>query len=175
MLKKVLLFSLFLVLTSTSSMAAINVDAEGKSQKYPDGSTLNVSAARNLYIDYYGVSVFIPKGEKLSLRCADAEEGNSVFCSGDSFKNVKIGDSILSTDKETKFVISQNGEIKIESGDLVIRDKNDNVAILGSGSAYTLPIVSLINDSYISVSKQSESSYEQVQKDRVLSPSAPRN
>ncbi|MCR4662402.1 MAG: hypothetical protein K5622_00760 [Endomicrobiaceae bacterium] len=175
MLKKVFLFSLLLVLASTVSMAAINVDAEGKTQKYPDGSTLNVAAARNLFVEYYGVRVFVPKGEKLSLRCSAAEEDNNIFCSGNGFKNIKVGNSTLSTDKEAKFIISQNGEVKIESGSLVVRDKNDNVAILGAGSTYTIPVASLTEDSFINVSKQFENNYEQVLKDRVLSPSAPRN
>ena len=170
-----LVFSLLLVLTSTVSMAAIIVDAEGKSQKYPDGSTLNVSAARNLYVEYYGIRVFIPKGEKLSVRCSDAQEDNNIYCTGDRFKNIKIGDSSLSTDKQTKFVINQTGEIKVESGNLVVKDKKDNIAILGAGNSYKVSVIALTEDSFISVSKTSQSNYEQIQKDNVLSPSAPRN
>jgi hypothetical protein len=175
MLKKFLLFSLFLVLASTSSMASISVDAEGKAQKYPDGSTLNVSAARNLYVEYYGVKVFIPKGEKLSVRCSGVEEDKNIYCSGDKFKNIKIGDSTLSTDKPTKFSISQDGEIKVEDGNLVVKDKKDNVVILSAGNTYKVPVLALNEDSFAAISKPNESNYEQVLKDRVLSPSAPRN
>lgn len=175
MLKKFLLFSLFLVLASTSSMASISVDAEGKAQKYPDGSTLNVAAARNLYVEYYGVKVFIPKGEKLSVRCSGVEEDKNIYCSGDKFKNIKIGDSTLSTDKPTKFAISQDGEIKVEEGNLVVKDKKDNIVILGAGNTYKVPVLTLNEDSFIAVSKPSQSNYEQILKDRVLSPSAPRN
>lgn len=175
MLKKVLLFSLFLALASTSSMAAINVDAEGKTQKYPDGSTLNVSAARNLYVEYYGVRVFVPKGEKLSVRCSGVEEDKNIYCSGNKFKNIKIGDVTLSTDKQTKFAISQDGEIKLEEGSLVVKDKKDNIVILGAGNAYKVPVLALMEDSFITVSRPSQSNYEQILKDSVLSPSAPRN
>lgn len=175
MLKKVLLFSLFLVLASTNSMAAISVDAEGKTQKYPDGSTLNVSAARNLYVEYYGVRVFIPKGEKLAVRCSGIEEDKNIYCSGDKFKNIKIGNISLSTDKQTKFAVSQDGEIKLEEGSLVIKDKDDNIVILESGNIYKVPVLALMEDSFITVSEPSQSNYEQIVKDSVLSPSAPRN
>ena len=175
MLKKFLLFSLFLLLASANSMAAIGVDAEGKTQKYPDGSTLNVSAARNLFVEYYGVRVFIPKGEKLAVRCSGIEEDKNIYCSGDKFKNIKIGSISLSTDKQTKFAISQDGEIKLEEGSLVVKDKDDNIVILDPGNVYKVPVLALMEDSFITVSKPSQSNYEQVLKDGVLSPSAPRN
>lgn len=175
MLKKFLLFSLFVVLASTSSIAAIGIDAEGKTQKYPDGSTLNISAARNLFVEYYGVRVFVPKGETISLRCSGVEEDKNIYCSGEKFKNVKIGDNTLSTDKHTRFSISQDGEIKLEEGSLVVKDKDDNIVILEPGNVYKVPVLALMEDSFITVSKPSQESYEQVLKDAVLSPSAPRN
>ncbi len=175
MLKKFLLFSLLLVLASTGSMAAIGVDAEGKTQKYPDGSTLNISAARNLFVEYYGVRVFVPKGEKLSLRCSGVEEDKNIYCSSDKFKNVKIGENTLSTDKKTRFAISQDGELKLEEGSLVVKDRNDNIVILEPGNVYKVPVLALMEDSFVTVSKPSENNYEQILKDTVLSPSAPRN
>ena len=63
MLKKLVVFSVFCFLGVTGAMADIVVDAEGKVQKYPDGSTLNVSAAKNIYTEYFGFKAFIPKGE----------------------------------------------------------------------------------------------------------------
>ena len=54
MLKKFLLFTLLLGLTATASMADILINADGKSQKYPDGSTLNLFFAA-LLVFIFGI------------------------------------------------------------------------------------------------------------------------
>lgn len=175
MLKKFCLLSVLFFLCSTFVLADIIVDAEGKSQKYPDGSTLNVVAAKNIYIEYYGVKCFIPKGERLSLRCSNNEESNSVYCSGNKFKNIKIGDSTLTTDKVAVFVVSQNGVMRVETGAIVVKDNKGNIVILEQGYTYKINTEVNPTDSFIPVKKQSKQHYEQVQKDLILSPSAPRN
>ena len=175
MLRKILIFSMFLFLGVTSAVADIVVDAEGKIQKYPNGSTLNVSAAKNLYIEYYGVKVFVPKGEKISLRFSDKDEDNMIYGSGDKFNNIKIGDTALASESKTSFAVSQDGDLKVEKGSLIIKDTEENVAILSQGNSYKIEMDSSSSDSFVPLSEPSQESYEQVQKDLVLSPSAPRN
>lgn len=175
MLKKLVVFSVFCFLGVTGAMADIVVDAEGKVQKYPDGSTLNVSAAKNIYTEYFGFKAFIPKGERISMRFSDKDENRMVYCSGNNFNNVKIGDTFFSTDKNTAFAISQDGNLKVEKGSLVVKDKDENVAILSQGNTYRINMEVPSSESFIVMSEPSEESYEQIQKDIVLSPSAPRN
>lgn len=175
MLKKLVLFTLLFGLTATAAVADIHINADGKSQKYPDGSTLNISAARNLTVDYYGVKCFIPKGQKISLRCSGVEENNSIFCSGKDFKGIKVGDATLVTDKEVSFTVSQDGTINVASGAMVAKDKSDNIVILEKGNSYKIDTPLSLSNSMLPVNKGSNQQYEQVQKDRVLSPSAPRN
>ncbi len=175
MLKKLVLFTLLFGLTATAAVADILINADGKSQKYPDGSTLNISAARNLTVEYYGVKCFIPKGQKISLRCSGVEENNALACSGKDFKGIKIGDATLVTDKDVSFTVSQDGTINIASGAMVAQDKNDNIVILEKGNSYKIDTPLSLSESMLPVDKGSNQQYEQVQKDRVLSPSAPRN
>lgn len=174
MLKKFLMFALLLGVATTTVFADIVVKAEGKAQSYPDGSTLNVSAARDIAIDYYGVRCFIPKGQKLSLRCSGADQNNVVFCSGKNFKNIKIGNSTIVTDKEVSFSVAQDGSLNIDSGAMVVKDNKDGIAILEQGNTYKVETGLNLSDSVFPV-KEDNQKYEQVQKDRVLSPSAPRN
>lgn len=177
MLKNYLFICLFVCFVTTNLMAEIIVSANGKSQKYPDGSTLNVSAARDINIEYYGVNCFIPKGEKVSLRCSDKEDGYKIYFLGNKFKNIKIGDSVLTTDKTVSFVVSHDGVINIESGSLVVKDEKDNVAILEPGNTYKVGFLSSsdVESSFVQIENQSQQQYEQMQEDIVLSPSAPRN
>lgn len=175
MLKKIYFFTLFLFLFSTTILADIIVDAEGKSQKYPNGSTLNIVAAKNIYVEYYGIKCFIPKGERISLRCSDKDEANAIYCSGSRFQNIKIGDSTLTADRVVVFVVSQNGTLSVESGTVVVKDGKENIVILEQGNTYRIGVNIVPSDAFIKVNKQSQQQYEQVQKDIVLSPSAPRN
>lgn len=168
-------FAVFLFLFSTTVSADVIVDAEGKSQKYPDGSTLNIVAAKNIHIEYYGIKCFIPKGERISLRCSDKDEEHAVYFSGKEFKNIKLGDVTLTTDKVTVFVVSQDGVLRVETGTIVIRDKKGNIAILEQGNTYKVSTNIISSDSFVPVNKNSQQQYEQVQQDIILSPSAPRN
>lgn len=175
MLKKFLLFTLLFGLTVVPAMADILISADGKTQKYPDGSTLNIAAARNITVEYYGLKCFIPKGQKISLRCSGLDESNTVFCSGKNFKDIKFGESTLVTDKDVSFTISQDGTINIASGAMVAKDKQDNIVILEQGNSYKIDTPLSLSDSMFPINKKADQQYEQVQKDRVLSPSAPRN
>ena len=175
MLKKLVLLTLLFGLTATASMADILISADGKKQKYPDGSTLNIAAARNITVEYYGLKCFIPKGQKISLRCSGVEENNVVFCSGKDFKNIKFGESTLVTDKDVSFTVSQDGTINIASGAMVAKDKKENIVILEQGNSYKLDTPLSLSESMLPGDKGSNQQHEQVQKDRVLSPSAPRN
>lgn len=176
MLNKFVMFIVALVVCTGSLFAEVIVNAEGKVQKYPDTSTLNVAAATDLTIEYYGVRIFIPKGEKLSVRCSDVNEENSVFCSGSKFKNIKIGNDKFSTDRNVSFVISQKGELTLEKGSMAVTDKNNNTAVLEKGKTYTVEVSVVPADSFIPTGKiTKQSQYEQMEKDIVLSPSSPRN
>ena len=109
------------------------------------------------------------------MRCSTSEEGHAIFCSGKNFKNIKFGESILLTDKEVSFVVSQDGSINVLSGAMVAKDKRDNVVILEKGNNYKIETPLKLSESIQPEVKDTEEEYEQVQKDRVLSPSAPRN
>ena len=174
-MKKFFLVCLLSLICYSALTAEIIVNAEGKVQKYPDGSTLNVVAAKNLIIDYYGVKIFVPKGERLSVRCSEADEGNAVYCSGDGFKNVKIGSDTIYSDKPVSFVINPNGDLTVEKGNLVVTDQKGNVAILEQGNTYKVDVMINPDDSLVPVSVTKAEAYEQVEKDVVLSPSSPRN
>ncbi len=174
-MRKIFLICAFFLACSSALMAEIIVNAEGKVQKYPDGSTLNVVAAKNLIIDYYGIKIFVPKGERLSIRCSEADESNAVYCSGENFKNIKIGSDTIYSDKPVSFVITPNGEMTVEKGNLVVTDQKGNVAILEQGNSYKVDVALNPSDSFVPVSVTKEEAYEQVEKDIVLSPSAPRN
>ena len=63
----------------------------------------------------------------------------------------------------------------MEKGSLVVKDKDENVAILSQGNTYRINMEVPSSESFIVMSEPSEESYEQIQKDIVLSPSAPRN
>lgn len=168
-------FVTFLFLFSTTLFADIIVDAEGKSQKYPDGSTLNVAATKNIYVEYYGIKCFIPKGERISLRCSDKDEDYAVYFSGKKFKDIKVANTTLTTDKISVFVVSQSGVLRVEAGTIVVRDKKENIAILEQGNTYKVNINIIPLDSFVPINKNSQQQYEQVQQDIILSPSAPRN
>jgi hypothetical protein len=174
-MKRIFLLLAFFLCCSSALMAEIIVNAEGKVQKYPDGSTLNVVAAKNLIVDYYGINVFVPKGEKISVRCSEVDEGNAVYCSGEGFKNVKIGSDTIYSDKEVSFVVTPNGDLTVEKGNLVITNQKGNVAILEQGNTYKVDIALNPRDSFVPVSVTKVEAYEQAEKDSVLSPSSPRN
>ena len=173
-MKKIfLVFALFLVFVS-ASMAEIVVNAEGKVQKYPDGSTLNVVAAKNLIIDYYDIKIFVPKGERISIRCSEVDEGNSVYFSGEGFKNIKIGSNTISSDKPVSFVVTLNGDLSVQKGNLVVNDQKGNVAILEQGNNYKVDTIINPSDTFLPVSVVETGEYEQAERD-ILSPSSPRN
>ena len=176
MLKKLSFLLIIFFAALTCATADILVNAGGKVQKYPDGSTLNVAAAKTLALKYYGVRIVVPKGEKISFRFSDKEEGNVICCSGNRFKNIRIGDSVFFAEKKTSFVVSLDGKVIVDEGSLAIKDKKDNVVVVQQGDSYTNNIGKTLKDSFPKESnKPSKSSYEQIQKDIVLSPSAPRN
>lgn len=175
MLKKLSFLFVISFFAVTVATADILVNAGGKVQKYPDGSTLNVAAAKTLSFKYYGVKIVVPKGQKISLRFTDKDENNVIYCSGNNFKNIKIGDSVFFADKKTSFVVSLDGKVIVDEGSLAIKDKKDNVVVIEQSDSYTINIGKTLKDSYPKESKPSKSSYEQIQKDVVLSPSAPRN
>ena len=175
MLKKLSFLFVISFLAVTFVNADILVNAGGKIQRYPDGSTLNVAAAKTLSLKYYGIRIVVPKGEKISLRFTDKDEGNMVYCSGNKFKNIKIGDSVFFAEKKTSFAVSLDGKITVDEGSLAIKDAKENVVVVEQGDSYTINIGKTLKDSSPRESKPSKSSYEQIQKDNVLSPSAPRN
>ncbi len=175
MLRKLSFLLIISFIAVTCATADILVNAGGKVQKYPDGSTLNVAAAKTLAFKYYGVKLVVPKGEKISFRFSDKEEGNAVYCSGNSFKNIRVGDSVFFADKKTSFVVFPDGKVIVDEGSLAIKDKKDKVVVVEHGGSYTINIGKTLKDSSPKESKPSKSSYEQIQKDMVLSPSAPRN
>lgn len=175
MLKKLSFLFVISFFAVTSVTADILVNAGGKVQKYPDGSTLNVAAAKTLSFKYYGVRMLVPKGQKISLRFSDKEENYAVYCSGNSFKNIRIGDSVFFADKKTSFVVSLDGKVIVDEGSLAIKDRKDKVVVVDHGNSYAINMGKTLKDSSPKESKPSKSSYEQIQKDIVLSPSAPRN
>lgn len=175
MLKKLLMFSIVFSFTVTGAIADVLVNAGGKIQRYPDGSTLNVAAAKTLSLKYYGIRIVVPKGEKISFRFTDKDEGNMVYCSGNKFKNIKIGDSVFFAEKKTSFAVSLDGKITVDEGSLAIKDSKENVVVVEQGDSYTISIGKTLKETSPKETKSSKSSYEQIQKDNVLSPSAPRN
>ena len=171
MLKKnMILFVLFLFLFLTNANADIIVNSEGKTQQYPDGITLNVSDVKNLEFEYYGIKMFVPKGEKISARFSDEDTNYMIFCTGDSFKNIKIGNLTVYSDNPVSFSVSQSGKLKIEKGNLTVKDEKDKVVVLGKGSTYDFLVNALSVESAKKSSKKTK-----IIKNSVLSPSAPRN
>ena len=112
------------------------------------------------------------------MRCLEQNEGNVVFCTSDKFKNIKIGDTTVSADKQTSFSITQDGDLNIDNGTLVSVNEKGKVAILEQGNTYKVAVAVNPKDTFIitDISKyESDSNNEQILKDYVLSPSAPRN
>jgi hypothetical protein len=172
MLKKITIsLMLFLFLFLTNVYADIIVDAEGKIQQYPDGITLNIADVKNLSFEYYGIKMFVPKGEKISIRFSDEDTNYMIFCTGDSFKNIKIGNVTVYSDKPISFSVSQDGKLKVGKGSLTVKDEKDKVVVLGQGNIYELLGGALSVEPIINKSKKSK----KITRNSVMSPSAPRN
>jgi len=168
-------FFVFLLFVSISS-ADILVRSESGAQKYPDGSTLNIDAVKNISIEYQNTVIFIPEGQKLSVRCSQSDENNIIFINGTDLKDIKIGSDTINTKGPVSFTIdSVTGKLYIENGDLEIIDKDGNAAILSQGGSYQLKLdVNSAKDGFLPISLQRKTQYEQAEQDIILSPSAPR-
>jgi hypothetical protein len=157
------------------SSADILVRSESGAQKYPAGSTLNIDAVKNISVEYQNTVIFIPEGQKLSIRCAQANEDNRIFITGSDFK-IKIGAETVTVKGSSSFTIdSITGKLYVEKGDIEVADKDGNVGFYSQGSSYQLKLDSnVVKDGFLPISLQKKSQYEQAEQDVILSPSAPR-
>lgn len=174
-MKKCLIAFFVILLFAGISSADVLVRSESGAQKYPDGSTLNIDAVKNISIEYQNTVIFVPEGQKLSIRCAKANEDNRIFISGSDFK-IKIGSETINAKGNISFTIdSITGKLYVEKGDLEVADKDGNISFFSQGASYQLKLdINSARDGFLPINLQKKSQYEQAEQDVILSPSAPR-
>lgn len=173
-MKKILAVALFLMLNISLASASVVVVTDQGSKAYPDGSTLNIKAEKDMDVVFYGVKASIKKGEKVSLKCL-IEDGKPMFyVSGDEIKGLTINKNVFTASSSSAMKIDvENGDVEVLKGNVNVTDKKGNTAFLKKGS---IGVVDVYVEPALGIGEAQNlktSNYIQAEKD-VLSPSAPR-
>jgi len=190
MKKAIILFVSFFAFACVGAEAMITVNDNGKMSKYPAGSVVKIHSSRNLYIEYNGVTIFIPKDTNVILREEMVSGERTLMFRGEDISGIKIGDLNISAKGGVAFSFSPSAKsVEVLSGALVIKNKKGEPALYYAGETYQPGYASSEDNSgetpakvqgkiVTSVQNRGSSAYEQasknIQEEEVLSKSSPR-
>ena len=177
-MKKIIWFSLFLVLGVGLADASVVVKTDQGSRSYPDGSTLNIKAERDMKISFYGLTAKVKKGEKVSLKCL-IEDGEPVmYVVGDNVDNFNLNkNDFVSSKSAAMKVNAQTGGVEVVNGNFEVTDKKGETAFLKKGSQFKIDVYS---EPEVDVNREQMNDTDSMEEERsylekqTLSPSAPR-
>lgn len=171
-MKKILSIALFLLLNVSMVSAAIVVTTDQGKKSYPDGSTLNVKAEKDMNVLFYGVKMAVKKGENVSLKCLVEDGKPMVYVSGDEIKGIVVNNNTFfaSTGAVMK-VDGESGQVEVLKGNISVMDKKGNTAFLNKGSVYD---VDMYPESMKDISVNQKDNTQEEKDTLMLSPSAPR-
>ncbi len=128
-MKKIVLFVFGLLLAgSTLTTAAAQLPTKGKIV-----NTRIVQASKDTLINYYGVRVFVPKGQTVIMGLA---EDGSVVVRGNNLQGVQVGQGTLSSNGMVVFNVQPKSQvITVHRGTVVVQDAQGRSASVSSGAA----------------------------------------
>ncbi len=172
-MKKIMVLGLLLLLSFSLAEASVVVKTDKGSRSYPDGSTLNIKAEKDMKISFYGVNVNVKKGEKVTLKCLIEDGEPVIYVIGDNVDNVSINNNEFVSSKGAAMKINANdGSAEVIDGKFEATDKKGNTAFLKKGSQFKLDVYS---EPTVDVNKEQSNDTEHMEAERsILSPSAPR-
>lgn len=176
-MKKIFGLALVLALSVGLADASVIVKTDKGSRSYPDGSTLNINAERDMTVSFYGVKVNVKKGEKLTLKCLVENGEPVIYVVGDNIDNVNINKNDFVSSKNAAMKINaEKGEGEVLKGNFEVTNNNGDTAFLKKGSEFS---VGVFSEPTVDVNKEkmNETSYMEQERaiieKQTLSPSAP--
>ena len=179
-MKKIFCFVLFLLFGIGVADASVVVKTDKGSRSYPDGSTLNIKAEKDMKISFYGVTVNVKKGEKVSLKCLIEDGEPVIYMSGDNIDNVAVNDNDFVSSKNAAMKVNAgSGDVEVLKGNFEVTDKKGSTAFLKKGSQFR---VGVYQEPTVDVNRENMNDTESAEEERsyiekiqeTLSPSAPR-